>query len=601
MDAAVPMITEAEAAAGVARLEIARESITTLDALETALARGLLDDWRRAVNADPRSSLYQSPGWCLPWYRAYRDAYTPHVIVVRSHDTVVGLVPMAVNRATGELVFASDAMADYRDIVARPGYREAVVEQLVHAYLEGGFRNPLHVGWSDPESDTPALVVAVCARLGLHYAVRRQPCWRWFPPAPAKPSAQKFLNWYKRNGNVSFDVIDTEEAWGHFREEYYRQHSLRQIQAGRQTSFDDGRKAALYEGLFHAPDLQCHVTAFSLDGRMLAGHFGYVWRGVLLLGPPSIRLEDEQRSPAVILLSWIIQNAERLGLNGFDLTIGDSEFKKRLGNQCVELTMVEVHGSGARYYAQAARDRIVNLAKDTVERVAGDGTWKTKVKPAAAWLSYKRARFAEMGPMEAVRTVFNEARATVYDSRVGLVYSMTPEQLTPSAPRLESGETLDIHDNAVEDLLLWNGTSPNTASRITHCARTYSRARANGRAFHTIVVGGRLAGWGYSYVPSGPAQLTETPGASLEFETGAVSLYDFHVLPEFRGRRLYQAILIHILRTRFAEGASRAYIAVLESNAPSRVAIERVGFRLVRRNLYKKVGKQETLTSLPAA
>lgn len=600
MDAAVPMIAEAEAQA-TAALDISRECITTLHALESALDHGLLDDWRRTVNADPRASLYQSPGWCLPWYRAYRDAYTPHVIVVRSHDTVVGLVPMAVDRGTGDLVFASDAMADYRDIVARPGYREAVVEQLVQAYLDGRFRNPLQVGWSDPESDTPALVAAVCARLGLRCATRRQPCWRWFPPAPAKPSAHKFLNWYKRNGNVSFDVIDTEEAWIHFREEYYRQHSLRQIQAGRQRSFDDERKAELYEGLFHAPDLQCHVTAFSLDGRMLAGHFGYVWRGVLLLGPPSIRLEDEQRSPAVILLSWIIQHAEQLGLSGFDLTIGDSDFKKRLGNQCVELTMIEVHGSGARYYAQAARDGVVNLAKDAVERIAGEGTWKTTVKPAAAWLSYKRARFGEMGPMEAVRTAFNEARATVYDSRVGLVYAMTPEQVTPAVPRLRPGETFEIHDNTVEDLLLWSGDSLNTASMLTQCARTYSRARASGRAFHTVVVGGRLAGWGYSYVPSGPAQLTETPGASLEFEPGAVSLYDFHVLPEFRGRRLYQALLTDILQKRFAEGATRAYIAVLASNVPSRVAIERVGFRLVRRNIYKKVGKQETLTSVPAA
>ena len=102
-------------------------------------------------------------------------------------------------------------------------------------------------------------------------------------------------------------------------------------------------------------------------------------------------------------------------------------------------------------------------------------------------------------------------------------------------------------------------------------------------------------------MPSGPAQLTETPGASLEFEPGAVSLYDFHVLPEFRGRRLYQALLTDILQKRFAEGASTAYITVLASNAPSRAAIERVGFKLVRRNIYKKVGKQETLTSLPAA
>jgi len=128
MDAAVHIATEAEAQLEAAALGISRESITSLDALEAALSRGLLDDWRRTGNADPRASLYQSAGWCLPWYRAYRDAYTPHFIVVRSHGAVVGLVPMAVDRATGELVFASNTMADYRDIVARPGYREAVVE-----------------------------------------------------------------------------------------------------------------------------------------------------------------------------------------------------------------------------------------------------------------------------------------------------------------------------------------------------------------------------------------------------------------------------------------------------------------------------------------
>src|SRR3954469_11475885 len=144
MDAAVPII-DADARLEAPAIDLAGESLTTLDALEAALHHGLLDDWRRAVSADPLASLYQSPGWCMPWYRAYRDAYEPHVIVVRSHGSVVGVVPMAVDRQTGDLVFASDTMADYRDIVARPGYREAVVEHLVRAYLAGGFRNPLQV------------------------------------------------------------------------------------------------------------------------------------------------------------------------------------------------------------------------------------------------------------------------------------------------------------------------------------------------------------------------------------------------------------------------------------------------------------------------
>lgn len=597
MEAVLPATIARAQAAGTEAAST--QCLTDLASLEAALERGLLDDWRRVVRIDPLASLYQSPGWCLPWYRSYQESYSPYVVVVTVGDSVVGIVPMAIDRQSGELAFASNNMADYRDIVALPGHRATVLAELVRCYLEGGFPNPLPLGWIDPASDTADLAMALCRARGLPFTVRHQPCWRWFPPPPAKPSAQKFLNWYKRNGTVSFDVIDSEPAWERFRAAYYRQHSLRQIQAGRQTSFDDSRKAALYEQLFHSTDVQCHVTAFSLDGEMLAGHFGYVWRGVLLLGPPSIRLEDEQRSPAVILLSWIIQHADQLGLAGFDLTIGESDFKKRLGNQCVELTMIEIHGRKRAYYAQAVRDGMVRAARSAVERVAGPESWKTKVKPAAAWLAYKRERLAEMGIAEALRTGARAVASRIYERRDGLVYAMRPDQLQPIEPKLAAGEPFEVHDNRIDDLLLWNGTSPHTASLLTHCARIYARSLNTGRTFHTIVVGGKLAGWGYSYLPAEPAQLTETPGATLEFEPGAVSLYDFHVLPEFRGRRIYQTLLTAILRRRFAAGATRAYITVLEANAPSRIAIERVGFQVVRKNRYRRLLRRQSLATLP--
>ena len=59
------------------------------------------------VDADPLASLYQTSGWCLPWYRCYHEAFDPYVIVVSAGERVVGLVPMAVDRQTNELVFAA--------------------------------------------------------------------------------------------------------------------------------------------------------------------------------------------------------------------------------------------------------------------------------------------------------------------------------------------------------------------------------------------------------------------------------------------------------------------------------------------------------------
>jgi CelD/BcsL family acetyltransferase involved in cellulose biosynthesis/GNAT superfamily N-acetyltransferase len=516
---------------------VTSHSVRSLAALEAALASGLHEEWRGVVDADPLASLFQTSGWCMPWYRAYADAFDPCVIVVSAGGRTVGLVPMAVNRATRELVFASHTMADYRDIIALPGYREQVVAELMRHYLEGNFAKMLQVGWIDPASDTPALIAKICAQRGLRHTVRYQPCWRWFPPAPSKPSAQKFLNWYKRNGTVSFDVVESEPAWARFREEYYRQHTLRQIQAGRQTAFDDTRKAALYEELFHSNDIQSHVTAFCLNGRMLAGHFGYVWRGVLLLGPPSIRLEDEQRSPAVILLSWIIQNAESLGLKGFDLTIGESDFKKRLGNQCVQLRMVEVHASTPGYYAQTARDGLVAATKRTVERVAGPDAWKTRVKPAAESLSFERERIAELGVSGTIRAGFSAAAQWVYDPGIERTYALTSDSIgAAAAPATASC----LRENCIEDLLLWRGASPTTARAMTACARSYARLRNTGHTLHTLVVNDALAGWCYS---------------------SADEIHDVFVLPEFRDGSA-ASLLRSTARSRLAGSARELRLVV---------------------------------------
>ncbi|HJR58259.1 MAG TPA: GNAT family N-acetyltransferase [Vicinamibacterales bacterium] len=597
MNAATLLAQAPQTLAARAAPTVTTRCITTLAALERELADGLRQSWKQVVDDDPLASCFQSSGWCLPWYRAYRDEYEPYVILVSTPERLAGIVPLAVRRDDGQIMFASGAMADYRDIVALPAYRRQVAAELIRVYLDGHFPNPLEVGWLDPASDTRRLVEDICREQRVPLRVRSQPCYRWFPPPPQKPSAQKFLNWYKRQGAVSFDVITSEADWTTFREEYYHQHSLRQIQTGRDRAFDDPRRTAFYEQLFHSPEVETHVTAFNVDGRILAGHFGYVWRGVLLLGPPAIRLEDEQRSPAVILLAWIIQNAEKLGLRGFDLTIGDSDFKKRLANVCVELTTVEVYGRRDRYYARAARMRAVQAAKTIVAATAGADAWNRFVKPSGAWLAYKKARIAEAGVAAAARMAVRGLWTAIHERREGLIYSMVPSQLRGVEPRLAAGSTFAVHDNCVEDLLLWTGSAASTASAITSCARSYSRARSTGRTLHTVVVDGRLAGWGYSYYPSEPAKLSETPGAVLEFDPGSVSLYDFHVIPEFRGRRLYQALLTAILLARFGDGAPRAYITVLQSNTASRLAIERVGFQLTATNSYRRLLKWSSLTT----
>lgn len=120
--------------------------IADMPSLAAALADGLDRQWRGVIESDPLATLFQSPGWCMPWYRAYADTFDPYVIVVSCDDRVVGIVPLAVERSSRRLVFATDSTADYRDIVARPGYRRQVAAEMIRHYVEGGFPGPLQVG-----------------------------------------------------------------------------------------------------------------------------------------------------------------------------------------------------------------------------------------------------------------------------------------------------------------------------------------------------------------------------------------------------------------------------------------------------------------------
>jgi CelD/BcsL family acetyltransferase involved in cellulose biosynthesis len=561
MDAVVADARLAVAAASEPDVAVERSVLDSLAALDAALTSGLEERWREVLAADPLASVYQGPGWCVPWYRLYADAYLPHVVVVSARDRVVGIVPMAVERETGHLVFASDAMADYRDIVARPGYRRAVARELVRAYLDGHFSNPLEVGWLDPASDTPRLLAEVCGEMGLRHADRQQPCYRWFPVA-GENLQKKFsrvkthLNYFKRQGDVTFDVITDREEWRRFLSEFSLQHSLRQLQAARTVSFDDERKRALYDTLFDSPDARLHAVACRVNGRMISGHIGLVWKDVLMLGAPSISVEDEHRSPAVILMTWIMQNAAELGLAGLDLTIGESEFKRRLGNQCVQLTMVEIYGRKSQYYKRTVRTRAVDSARRLVDAVGGRGAWKDRVKPMSEALQYKRRRVRELG----ARGTIVKALRLAQGQAAEVVLTGSADRLAP-APRLAPG--VEVHDNRLEDLLLWKGTSPSTSAAITACASSYGKYRAAGVALHTLVIDGALAAWCYA-----------------RRADGRTILSDVVATPEFAGGDAAATLIQVVAERSLRGGATDVDVVLLEDERALRLALTGAHFRI---------------------
>jgi CelD/BcsL family acetyltransferase involved in cellulose biosynthesis/GNAT superfamily N-acetyltransferase len=567
--------------------------VTDLAILEESLLTGELCFWDSLAAADSAATFYQGSAWCMEWYRNYADRFSPFVLVSTRGGELVGVAPMAVENSTNRLLFAGDRLSDYRDVVAAPGCRELVVDELLRIYRRKTFRDPLWVGPTLPESATVNLILERSAVNEVHAIPRFHSCWRmWLGEGTTKgltgkESVRRHMNYYKRQGAVSLERVERSDVWDSIKEDFYAHHSLRQLQAARPVSFNDPRKRALYDALLRDHHSTVHITALRVGDKVIAHHYGYVWRGVLYWGAPAFDVREEKHSPGQILLALLLQDAEASGLRGVDFTLGTEDFKKRFGNDCVNLPSAEVYRRAGAYRRRKLRDRVVNAAKESVTRFTGGPERWDQVVSSSGRLTDELRRARELGLTGSVPRVVRRGVKKVGEKTKGLIFTLVPGEIREVLPTLAPGETCSFRDNEVGDLLKWDGGSRETAGEIQASVRIAGGIGQNRRTLHTVVINDQLASWGWSYWPDKPALITETQ-TTLDFEPNSVSLYGFHTVPEWRRRRLYQALLVHIVKQRFAEGAARAYIMCVETNVASRKAIERAGFRLVEVHEFRQ-------------
>ena len=292
------------------------DRITSIEELERLQNEIPLRGWGELLKCDPKNSFFQGPIWTREWYHAYRDVFDPLVITVTRGGELMGVIPLAVEKGTRRLAFAGDQMADYRDILSHPAARREVTRALLRVLREGRFPNMLRVGPMLPESDTPDIMLPIVREEGVWGIRRSHFGWRWWPEQATqdflkKKSVRYPLNYYRRRGEVRAEVLTDSGDWSGLKEEFYNQHSLRQLYAGRDISFDNPRKRAFFERLFETN--LAHVTVLRAADKIIASHYGCVWDGVLYWGAPAFDIRESAYSPGLLLLV-LTMNAARSGV-----------------------------------------------------------------------------------------------------------------------------------------------------------------------------------------------------------------------------------------------------------------------------------------------
>lgn len=560
------------------------QCLSSVRAIEQALTVDPLCSWEALLDLDPSATLFQSPVWCMAWYRNYQN-FEPRLLVVSCRGVLAGVVPLAVERATGRFTFAGDNMTDYRDIMARPEYREQVVLAFLEYFKRGGFGNVLHLGPTLPESETPRVLMRLCGRAGIHAVDRVHHGWRWRPEQQQsdffkRKSVRYPMNVLRREGELSATCLRSVEEWDAFKEDYYRQHTLRQIYGGRLVSFDNRSKRAFYDEIFRSP--YGHALALRLNGRLIAGHAGFVYKKVMYWSAPSFDVRYRQYSPNLILMVLTMKNAPEWGLREIDLTMGEGYFKEQYSTMRVDLPWVELYPKALPYYLQRVKTVLTNLVKAAVIRVGGAEAWRRHIKPRFGAIA---EAIEESGPGQAAWGFCRSLGARVMSwTREIALRAVAGGQLS-APPCAASGDTWLVNDNNIYDLLERPVAPDEAGRRIAKAAGEYADIIKIGGIFHTLLVNGKLGGWVYSASARAAADKMRSddrhPEAWIEYEENSVVLFGLYIMPEFRDRKLAQTLTGEVLRRRFQQGAARAYTVVPASDRPALAVARRTGFNAV--------------------
>lgn len=577
--------------------------ITGWEALQHALTDDQLEvRWEELLAKDQTASFYQTPLWCLTWYRCYQDEYEPVVLTVWNGNQLRGVAPCAQARTSGQLIFAGAGMADYRDVVSAWADRAAVLDEIIPRMLVYAGGHPIAFGQTQPDSPTPTLVEAWSRRHAGHGTMHvSHPCYRFefgqhcsqqIEELHKKKTIRQAFAYYQRRDGLHLQIVDTVADWVRLRAEYFTQHGLRQVGSDRAEAFEDPRKQQLYAELFASGSPAIHFSCLWTGGKPLAFAFCFIFRKVLYYGAPSFDILETKHSPGMLHIIELVKSCHREQYAEVDLTIGSAAFKGRIGNRCVQLPTVYLYQGKRGYWRARVRGVVMDRFKSALRAIAPERDIWRKLKEYADHITWYRVRYRQSTWRRMLRFGVERATKLVHWNYCADVYALSPERFhCTSGPDLADSLVL-FHTNRLADFLALDG--PERRDRAFY-VQDAVRQLGQGRTLHTVMVDGKLAQFGWSFRPVGVVAMPETASEIMVPEQ-TVSLYQFYTCEAFRGRKLYQANLAKIVSQEFADGAMMAVIVCERRNVTSRSGILRLGFvlrethRLIRWGWWERKG-----------
>ncbi len=181
------------------------------------------------------NTVFQTFGWINSWWKSLGDGSQLCVITAWEDGSLCGIAPLCISTHGSKRVlkFAAERNSDYCDFIAGKNW-EIFIEKVISFLFESIHRWDVIRLKNLPESSpTFAAIARICSRHNKNlitvnsakcYALATDSSSSFVRDVLRKKTLRRRYNFLKRNGDLSFNIINSEEELEKYLPVFFNQH-----------------------------------------------------------------------------------------------------------------------------------------------------------------------------------------------------------------------------------------------------------------------------------------------------------------------------------------------------------------------------------------
>ncbi|PKN64372.1 MAG: hypothetical protein CVU57_14985 [Deltaproteobacteria bacterium HGW-Deltaproteobacteria-15] len=528
--------------------------------------------WKNLMESCPWATVFQSPSFCIPWFRVYAERYEPVLVIQRREGALEGLLVLAIERKKNILVHAGDRHAEYQVWICRLADAEifpcAAFAALRQTYRKGMLR----LIYTAPGTPLDWALRANNGSIRTDVRFHKRGLMRLGEGSKIESSLRKRGNKsrlarLKRIGPISFSQLRAVADLDAAMDEIVVQCDVRHGGMHQLLPFsEDPLRRRMYLEWMSEPEL-VHATALRVGSKLVASHVSLINGRDIPLGLFTHAPELGAHSPGKLLILFLGRLLGEHGYEHLDLTPGDDSYKNRFADDFDQVAVLDIFFERLAY----ARSRVRRSALSFAKRIANHRS--RQVAQAAKTLGLIR-RQGQAPPsqllLKNVTVAIRRGRSWTRSDQEFRIYLL-------ERPITQSQAAASLRVNCLADTLQYHPCSLSSPS-LTEFLRCVLTRLESGQILFTALRPGLLLH--YSWLIPRATRAGWEYGHDIQLPFEAAVLWDEYTHPSARGQGFHTASLLARTTYAFNSGpAKRAVIVVGSDNTTCRQHIEEVGFK----------------------